>query len=152
MAKNVINGCCECHESFQINKIKVLRLKVWSVDKLYKNIIHVNKVNTVFFFIIFRKLSLHIYWIMKGNKCHMLNVMQMSGIISIRIMIYPMHSSKRILVKCSLSNVMVRILNLNRKYKCWAKIRILYNSRWIMTYEWQEILCKRNSYVQFLVT
>ena len=50
MAKNVINGCCECHESFQINKIKVLRLKVWSVDKLYKNIIHVNKVNTVFFF------------------------------------------------------------------------------------------------------
>ena len=27
-----------------------MRLKVWSVDKLYKNIIHVNKVNTVFFF------------------------------------------------------------------------------------------------------
>ena len=50
MARNEINVCCECHQSFQINKIKVLRLKVWSVDKLYKNIIHVNKVNTVFFF------------------------------------------------------------------------------------------------------
>ena len=49
MDKNVIYGCYECHKSFQINKIKVLRLKVWSVDKLYKNIIHVNKVNTVFF-------------------------------------------------------------------------------------------------------
>ena len=131
MAKNVINGCCECHESFQINKIKVLRLKVWSVDKLYKNIIHVNKVNTVFFFIIFRKLSLHIYWIMKGNKCHMLNVMQMSGIIFIRIMIYLMHSSISISVKCNFSNVMVRLLNLNRKYKSWAKESILYKSRWM---------------------